>query len=133
MSSPADEQELWIRAEPAALAEARQVVDRIAEAVGFDEESRHQIRIAANEALTNAVQHGQPCAGRVLLRVVPETGALSVFVRDCGRFTPSMSLPEELPERGRGLAFIRLLMDEVEILPSRDSTVVRMLKRLQRR
>ena len=130
-SAPPEEQELWIPADPSALGKAREVVDAVARSLGFDEDCRHQIRVAANEALTNALQHGSPCSGRVLLRVVPETGALSLSVCDCGTFVPDMSLPEELPERGRGLAFMRLLMDEVEVVPSPDSTVVRMVKRVE--
>ena len=132
MSPAAAEQEVWVPAEPSALAQAREIVDDAARAVGFDDDARHRIRTAANEALTNAVKHGEPCSGQVLLRVRPETGALSVVVCDCGRFVPDMSLPEELPEHGRGLAFIGLLMDEVEIVSDRESTVVRMLKRLTR-
>ena len=66
----------------------------------------------------------------MLLRLIPGEEALSVVVCDCGTFVPDMSLPEELPERGRGLAFIRLLMDEVEVVPSQGSTVVRMVKRV---
>ena len=131
MSPAAEEHELWIPADPSALSHARKVVDEVARAVGFDEDCRHQIRFAANEALTNALQHGSPCRGRVLLRVLPETGGLSVVVCDCGTYAPSASGPEELPERGRGLAFIELLMDEVEIVPSTDSTVVRMVKRVE--
>ena len=130
MRPPVDDRELWIPAEPAALGRARDAVDEAAAAVGFDDGRRHEIRIAANEALTNALQHGTPCGGRVLLRLIPDEEALSVVVCDCGTFVPDMSLPEELPERGRGLAFIRLLMDEVEVVPSPNSTVVRMVKRV---
>ena len=134
MSPAAEEQELWIPAEASALGQAREVVDRAARAMGFDDDCRHRIRFAANEALTNAVQHGSPCEGRVLLRIVPETAALSVVVCDCGGSAPETPVPEdppdELPERGRGLAVIRLLMDEVEVVPSPQRTVVRMVKRV---
>jgi anti-sigma regulatory factor (Ser/Thr protein kinase) len=36
-----------------------------------------------------------------------------------------------MPERGRGLAFMDLLMDEVEVRPGSGGTEVRLLKRLE--
>jgi anti-sigma regulatory factor (Ser/Thr protein kinase) len=36
-----------------------------------------------------------------------------------------------MPERGRGLAFLGQLMDEVDIKPGVDGTVLRFCKRLE--
>jgi anti-sigma regulatory factor (Ser/Thr protein kinase) len=36
----------------------------------------------------------------------------------------------DMPESGRGLEFLRVLMDEVDLRPSRRGTLLRMAKRL---
>lgn len=127
------DQEHWIQAEPSWLAHARGLVDETAAALGFDEGCRYEIKVAANEALTNAVEHGAPCeGGRLRLRIEPQTAALTVEVCDCGTFSPpAPSAGDPLPERGRGLDFMRLLMDDVELLPADGGTRLRLRKHLQ--
>jgi hypothetical protein len=58
--------------------------------------------------------------------------ALAFYVRHHGTFIePSMVYDYELlDERGRGLGFIELLMDDVSINPSPEGTVIRFAKRL---
>jgi anti-sigma regulatory factor (Ser/Thr protein kinase) len=36
-----------------------------------------------------------------------------------------------MPESGRGLEFMRLMMDEVDLQPGTDGTRLRLIKRLQ--
>ena len=57
-------------------------------------------------------------------------GYLTLCVWDCGSFLGPRVDPSDLPERGRGIAVISVLMDEVELLPRSDGTVMRMRKRL---
>jgi anti-sigma regulatory factor (Ser/Thr protein kinase) len=121
---------LRLVAEPSELRAARDFAEDAAQAFGLSAEQCFQVKLAANEALANAIEHGAPCAdGRIGLRVTGESGALVVFVCDGGTFTAPVTDTEELPERGRGLAFIAVLMDEVELRPGDSGTVVRMAKR----
>ncbi len=126
-----DERELSVPADLEYLLEAREFADKAAADFGFEPPERAQIKVATNEAVTNAIEHGSRTPGdAIALRAVEEAGALAIYVMDGGRFVPRM-LRGELPERGRGLAFMDLLMDEVEVRPGANGTRVRLLKRLQ--
>lgn len=129
MSAGSTEQEVWLDAAPPELARARALVDAAAAAAGFDDDRRFEIAVATNEALTNAIEHGSPCpGGTLMLRIVPETNALTVCVCDCGTYRPSVPAGP-LAEHGRGLPFMRMLMDEVELVTEDDGTLVRLVKR----
>ena len=118
-------------ADLAHLPEARDFVDRAAAEFGFDDERRAQIKLATNEAVANAIEHGSPPAGAdVRLRAAEEDGALAIYVTDAGMFVPRTLRRGELPERGRGMAFMGIFMDEVDVRPGPDGTEVRLLKRL---
>ncbi len=131
MESPFDERDLRLPAEPSRLSEARRFAEDVASQLGFGAEVRHQITLAINEAVANAMEHGSPSDdGGVELRAVVEGGGLAIYVTDSGRFVPRTPHREAMPERGRGLAFMDLLMDEVEVRPSPRGTRVRLLKRI---
>jgi anti-sigma regulatory factor (Ser/Thr protein kinase) len=124
------ERELSIPADLARLADARAFADEAAADFGFDETDRYQIKMAMSEAVANAVEHGsQGPAERISLRVLVEDGALTFYVRDNGSFIPRMAPRGAMPERGRGLAFMSQLMDEVDVRPGPDGTVLRFSKR----
>ncbi len=123
------ERELWVRAEPSGLKEGRDFAGRAARAFGFDDEHSHEFLSATNEALANAIEHGAPWqAGKILLRVTDDGDTLSAYVCDGGRFDADLSRLPGWPERGRGLALISALMDEVELTPSDEGTVIRLSK-----
>jgi serine/threonine-protein kinase RsbW len=127
-----DERGLRLPADSSRLSEARRFAERVAEEFGFGEAVRRQIMLALNEAVANAIQHGSPRDGdEVELRAVSEDGALAIYVTDRGRFTPRTAHRDAMPERGRGLAFMDLLMDEVEVSAQPGGTRVRLLKRPQ--
>lgn len=122
--------EHWIRADPSLLREAREFAAAAAAEYGLDGDSSHGVKVAMSEAVTNAIQHG--CSSpddRVRLTVTEESGALVFYVRDTGRFTTPAPPSGDLDESGRGLEFMRLLMDEVEVIPSADGTTLRFSKR----
>ena len=124
--------ELTLRAELSRLPDARSWADAAAEAFGFDEMVRYQIKMAVSEGMANAVEHGSSSpADEIHLRAVAEGDSLAFYIRDTGRFVPRVSPRGDLPERGRGLAFLGQLMDEVDIKPSSDGTVLRFCKRLE--
>lgn len=112
------------------LAEVRRFADAAAEDFGFSPADRYSIQLAVTEAVTNAVQHGSRSEeDPVEIRMAEESGALAVSVHDRGRFIPRVALPDDLPEAGRGLAFVNELMDEVDVRPSADGTTIRFWKR----
>ena len=51
-------------------------------------------------------------------------------VADNGRFVPRVERRGVMPESGRGLEFMRLMMDEVDVRSSSDGTLLRLTKRL---
>ena len=125
------ERELSLPAQRSRLLEARRFAERAAADFGFDDSERAQIKLAANEAVTNAIEHGSPHPdGEIQLRAVAEDGGLAIYVRDAGVFIPRTP-HDELPERGRGFAFMDKLMDEVDVRPSADGTVIRLIRRLR--
>ena len=122
-----------IRADLARLKEARDWADLAAAECGFDGRTRYQLKLAMSEAVTNAIQHGSTSPeDRIGLAAMVEDGALAFYVKDSGCFVNRQAPTEDLPERGRGLDFMRRLMDEVELLPGDDGTLLRFCKRLER-
>jgi anti-sigma regulatory factor (Ser/Thr protein kinase) len=124
--------ELELTAELSRLPEARNWADAAAQAFGFDEMVRYQIKMAVSEGVANAVEHGSSSStDEIKLRAVSEGNSLAFYIRDTGKFIPRMERRGDLPERGRGLAFLGQLMDEVDIKPSESGTELRFCKRLE--
>jgi anti-sigma regulatory factor (Ser/Thr protein kinase) len=118
-----------ISADVARLKEARDFAERCAAEFGLGEEACYQVKLAISEAVTNAIQHGSSSPSDPIRIVVGEvSGALVFEVIDTGRFRPRVRRGA-LPESGRGLEFMRLLMDEVDLRPSLSGTLLRFSKR----
>ena len=126
-------QEMTITADLSRLAEVRRFTDIACRAYGFPAEVCFQVKLAMSEAVANAIEHGSTTPNDpIRLQVVYEGDALAFYVSDGGTFIePSMVYDSDLmDERGRGLGFIELLMDDVCINPSPEGTVIRFAKRL---
>jgi serine/threonine-protein kinase RsbW len=126
-------QEMTIKADLSRLAEVRRFTERACRAYGFSPDISYQIKLAMSEAVANAIEHGSTTPDDpIRLQVVYEGDAIAFYVSDGGTFIePSMVYDHELmDERGRGLGFIELLMDDVAINPSPEGTVIRFSKRL---
>jgi serine/threonine-protein kinase RsbW len=126
-------QEMTIKADLSRLAEVRRFTECACRAYGFKPEISYQIKLAMSEAVANAIEHGSTTPDDpIRLQVVHEGDALAFYVSDGGTFIePSMVYDHDLmDERGRGLGFIELLMDDVAINPSPEGTVIRFAKRL---
>jgi anti-sigma regulatory factor (Ser/Thr protein kinase)/ketosteroid isomerase-like protein len=125
-------QVLAISPGPPGLSEGRGFIDRALAVAGFDAPARYQITVATNEAVSNAMEHGAPCDdGHFHLAASVESGSFVFSVRDCGEFEDAPSpLPDPVAERGRGFAFMNLLMDEVRLDARVGETVLRLAKRL---
>ncbi len=118
-----------------------QFVAEVATSAGFDQDSALDIQIAVHDAVLNAVVHGngQDESRRVRLEVVPSVGALGVLVEDEGLGFDPGDVPDPLSSQnvckghGRGILFMRSLMDEVRFRRSPEGrTQVWMLKRRSR-
>ena len=121
-----------IRADLARLKEARDFAERAAVDFGFPSDVCYQVKLALSEAVTNAIQHGSSSPeDPVRILVIEERGALAFEVVDTGRFVPRVTRRGDMPESGRGLEFMRLLMDEVELYPGDAGTRLRLVKRFQ--
>ncbi|MFL5894353.1 MAG: ATP-binding protein [Thermoleophilaceae bacterium] len=126
-------QEMTIPADLSRLAEVRRFADRACRAFGFPAEVGFQIKLAMSEAVANAIEHGSTTPDDpIRLQVVEEGDALAFYVSDGGTFIdPEMVYDHDtMDERGRGLGFIELLMDDVRIDPSPEGTVIRFAKTL---
>jgi anti-sigma regulatory factor (Ser/Thr protein kinase) len=120
--------ELWLRQDPRELRRARWLADTAAAEHGLESDEQFRFTFAANEAVANAIEHGEASPeGHILVRTSSAGSALSFEVHDWGSFTPSLSEADPMPERGRGLALMATMVDEVEVKPTGDTTMVRLV------
>ena len=121
-----------IPADLARLREARDFAERVAVEFGFDQAGRYQLKLAMSEAVTNAIQHGSSSPDdEVRIEALEEGEMLAFYVQDSGRFVPRVQRRGDMPESGRGLDFMRRLMDEVDLRTGEDGTLLRFCKRLE--
>ena len=124
--------EYSISADLGRLKEARDFAERAAAEFGLSEDACYEVKLALSEAVSNAIQHGSRSDDApIRIFVSGEAGALVIEVIDTGRFVPRVTRHGDMPESGRGLEFMRLLMDEVELYPGDAGTRLRLVKRLQ--
>ena len=110
---------------------ARDFVDDIAISFGFDEDARYDLKLAATEAVSNAIRHGARSERDTVSVCAAEgNGVLTFCVADRGTFVSNLDDVDPLPAQGRGLAFIAHLMDQVCIRTGENGTVVRFSKGL---
>jgi serine/threonine-protein kinase RsbW len=115
------------------VSKARNDITRFAETCGFAGEAIADIRLAAGEALSNAVEHGGDSPSRrIVVECVFDGANLAIEVRDEGHgFAAPLERSNVEPDvrgRGFGIFLMRRLMDEVSF--ARNGTVVRLLRRL---
>jgi anti-sigma regulatory factor (Ser/Thr protein kinase) len=112
------------------LKEARDFAARAAADFGFDRAACYDVKLAMSEAVTNAIQHGSSSPNDpIKIGIGAEGGALVFEVLDTGRFRPRVMRRGELSESGRGLEFMRVVMDEVDLRPGNGGTLMRFAKR----
>jgi anti-sigma regulatory factor (Ser/Thr protein kinase) len=119
-----------IQADLGLLKEARDFAERAAADFGLNEGACYDVKLAMSEAVTNAIQHGSSSPkDPIRIMVLAEGPSLVFEVLDTGRFIPRVMRRGELSESGRGLEFMRVLMDEVDLRPSKGGTLMRFIKR----
>src|SRR5919112_748103 len=111
------------------LKEARDFAARAAQDFGLNQGACYDVKVAMSEAVTNAIQHGSSSSkDPIRIAIMAEGPALVFEVLDTGRFIPRVMRRGELSESGRGLEFMRVLMDEVDLRPGRAGTLMRFAK-----
>ncbi|MBA4536828.1 anti-sigma B factor RsbW [Bacillus aquiflavi] len=129
MKKKIDYVEIKIPAKPEFVGVIRLTLSGIASRIGFSYEEIEDIKIAASEACTNAVQHAYKPneQGEIIVSVGLYKNRIEVIVSDNGKnfnlvnngkkigpYSSEESI-EFLREGGLGLYLIETLMDEVEI------------------
>ena len=115
------------------LSVARAAARSFSALLPFAEAERGAIELAVGEACDNAVRH---CDGDAehfdLLLCVADDDLIIEISNEGGGFAPDgpVIMPDVFAEHGRGLALMECLMDEVEYLPEKDRTTVRMRKKI---
>jgi PAS domain S-box-containing protein len=120
--------EMTFPAEVDRIAPTRSALRSWLNRAGVNPEQAQNVLIAAGEAVTNAIEHGHRLApGVVSLRAVAVADRLELVVTDTGSWKPPAAIPES--HRGRGLAIMKALMQDVSIQPEAGGTTVRLSAR----
>jgi serine phosphatase RsbU (regulator of sigma subunit)/anti-sigma regulatory factor (Ser/Thr protein kinase) len=116
-----------LAAEPGALGEIRRRLHAWLAQSGAAEDEAYDIVLATCEAAANAVEHAYgPADAKFRVRARSEAGEVTVEVRDRGAWRDQRD-----PRRGRGLAVMRELMDDVSVNSDDEGTNVRLRRRLR--
>ncbi|MRR12459.1 ATP-binding protein [bacterium] len=112
---------IQLNAAPASLADARQEICDLLTPLDLQESMLFDIRVAVGEALSNAVRHGSPRgeADVVLVSVAAYADRVILAVTDTGTGFNGYAADTGDPyaASGRGVMFMRALMDQVEFVP----------------
>ena len=112
--------------EPGATSKLRRALDCIARASGLAADATFDLKLAATEALTNAIK-GAPRDHVVDVAIEGRDRAVEVEVTHRGRFRPALGMETALEgESGRGIPLMLALVDEVEFASLRGGVRVRL-------
>ena len=112
--------------EPGATSKLRRALDCIARASGLAADATFDLKLAATEALTNAIK-GAPRNHVVDVAIEGHDRAVDVEVTHRGSFRPAFGIETALEgESGRGIPLMLALMDQVEFASLRGEVRVRL-------
>lgn len=128
--------ELTIPSDPDLTAEVDRRIEDLTARIGYDRGTRGDIMIAVNEAIKNAILHGNKCdeSKQVVITCNCSSAVFRIHICDFGGGFDPESLPDPrnpdnlLKENGRGILMIRSLMDEVEFDVTENGTSVTLIK-----
>ncbi len=125
-------QEREMRADVEMLAQVRSEMVELIAPLGFSEASLFDIKVALGEALANAVRHGSlGVESDVEITLEAYDDRVVIAIRDfgCGFGGVHTSSGDLYASSGRGILFMRALMDHVDFSPGVDGgTVVTLVK-----
>jgi serine/threonine-protein kinase RsbW len=109
---------------PLGVAAARGEVEAVARDCGIDGLALGAVKLAVNEAVTNAVVHAYAERdGQISITVALDSGELTVTVADDGG---GMVPRQDSPGLGIGLPLIAQLAERVDVHSNDDGTQIRM-------
>lgn len=119
---------LDLPAEPSQLATVRRALTTWLSCAAVGHELAADLVSATNEACTNSIEHAYPreATGQVVVTAECVRDSVCIEVADTGTWRP---LPEDPGTRGRGLAMMRALTDEMTIDHTDLGTRVRLTAR----
>jgi anti-sigma regulatory factor (Ser/Thr protein kinase) len=128
LTPPGETLDLSLPGRPSALASMRRAVAQWLRLAGAGEDEIYEMLVACGEACANAVAHAHPALSdsSFELHARKDGGEIEITVRDTGRWRP----PGE-ERRGRGLAVMRELMDDVHIDATDRGTTVKLRRALR--
>jgi len=121
-----DSHEIVIPSTPSGRQQAEDIIMKKVDEFGFSEEARFSIRLAMEEAVVNAIKHGNRFDKdkKVTIRYGFNGRTFTLSVRDEGQgFDPGGVPDPTAPENitlpyGRGLMLMNAYMDRVEFSPA---------------
>ena len=119
--------ELILRNESAATARLRASLDEVADRYGLPGDERFELKLAATEALTNALRSSGDAP--VHIRIVARPDEIEVEVADRGVLAAGGDVDRD---GGRGIPLMLALADEVHFSSTAAGTRVRVRKRVTR-
>jgi serine phosphatase RsbU (regulator of sigma subunit)/anti-sigma regulatory factor (Ser/Thr protein kinase) len=118
---------LRLAAEPDSLATMRRAINDWLRGLGVDEADGYDVLVAVGEAAANAIEHAYgPSEAEFRIEARHEEHDVVVTVSDEGDWRPARG-----SHRGRGLAMMKKLMDDVQVNSDADGTAVTMRKRMR--
>ena len=127
-----------IDSDPANLALAREAVERLCKAAGFDEKAIHEIGLCVNEAHANVIRHAYENAKDrpIEIRAVFDGQKLIVTIRDWGNGINPAELPpgkhDPMIPGGLGLVCLEKMLDEARFEPQPDGMLLTMTRHRNR-
>jgi anti-sigma regulatory factor (Ser/Thr protein kinase) len=120
---------LRLRPDPTELGRAREFADTAAERFGLDRPGRDDFKLAASEAVANAIEHGLPLAdGAIHVWADEGEEALTLAVRNRGEFVFRPTPLDPLADRGRGFTVMTGLVDRVALIRIGDEIQIELSK-----
>ena len=130
--------ELKIDSNPANLAAAREAVEKLCRAAGFDEAAIGEIGLCVNEAHANVIRHAYDNAmdRPIVIRAWFDGTQVFVTIRDWGNGLNPAELPPKQPDPmtpgGLGLVCMEKMLDEARFEPQPDGMLLTMRRKRNR-
>ena len=119
---------LTMPAEPKTLVAARSIIGRWLVAAGADDQTVRDLQTASHEACANVIEHAYRFRDATFdIEGDVEDGEVALTIRDSGGWRGAGN-----PDRGRGFAMMKSLVDDVAVERAETGTAVTLRRRLTR-